>query len=96
MTDDHPHTATDHKETTDDYRGEVLRLGPYRIAVCRDGLQWLFQRQRGVKAGGGAAFDTLGYFCTRKGLEQLHRAHVGPETDILASFPDRIKRGVGK
>ena len=92
MTDDHPHTATDHKETADDYRGEVLRLGPYRIAVCRDGLQWLLQRQRGAKAGGGAAFDTLGYWPTRIGLERLHRAHIGLDTGILVSFPDRIKR----
>ena len=89
-------TVTDHKETADDYRGEILRLGWYRIAVCRDGLQCLFQRQRGLIAGGGALFDKPDHCRTRKGLEMLHRAHIRPETDILAGLPDRIKRGVAK
>jgi len=96
VTDDHTHSTTEHRECADNYLGEALRLGPYRIAVCRDGLQCLFQRQRGAIVGGGAQFDTLGYFRIRDVLERLHRAHIGPETDILASFPDRIKRGVAK
>lgn len=92
MTDDHSHSTTKHRECSDDYLGEALRLGPYRIAVCCDGLQWLFQRQRGAIAGGRAAFDRLGYWPTRIGLERLHRAHIGFDTGIVASFPDRIKR----
>ncbi len=55
-------TATDHKETAVDYRSEILRHGRFRIAVCRDGIQWLFQRQRAAKGGVGAQFDTLGFW----------------------------------
>ena len=96
VTDDHTHSTTEHREGADDYLSEAYRLGPYRIAVCRDGLQCLFQRQRGSIAGGGALFDTPHHCLTRKGLKRLHRAHIRPETDILAGLPDRIKRGVTK
>ncbi len=54
--------GTSHHETDDNYRGEMLRLGRFHIAVCRDGIQWLFQRQRTANAGGGPAFDTLGFW----------------------------------
>ncbi len=37
---------TGHRETADDYRCEVWREGRFRICECRDGIQWLFQRQR--------------------------------------------------
>ena len=53
--------AQDHRETAETYVGELFRLGRYRVAVCRDGMQWLFQRQRPAKAAGGAAWDTVGY-----------------------------------
>ena len=89
-------TPTNHRETADDYRGEVLRLGRFRIAVCKDGIQWLFQRQRGANAGGGAQFDTLGFCRSRDGLMRLHRSHIGPDVTALACFPERFSRGAGK
>ena len=52
---------SDHRETAETYAGELFRLGRYRVAVCRDGIQWLFQRQRPRFPAGGAAWDTLGY-----------------------------------
>jgi len=51
----------DHRETSDAYRGVVLLFDRFRIAECRDGSQWLFQRKRPGFPGGGAAWDTLGY-----------------------------------
>ena len=45
----------DHRETSDAYLGVVLRFGRFRVAECRDGLQWLFQRKRPGFPGGGAA-----------------------------------------
>jgi hypothetical protein len=81
-----------HRETADAYAGELFRLGRYRVAVCRDGIQWLFQRQRPAKSGGGAAWDTLGYCATRKGLMRLHRAHIGPDAPEIAALPEQIER----
>ena len=85
-------TSFDHRETANAYTGELFRLGCYRVAVCRDGIQWLFQRQRPAKSGGGAAWDTLGYCATRQGLMRLHRAHIGPDMSTLLGLPERIPR----
>jgi hypothetical protein len=83
---------TGHRETADDYRGEVWRDGRFRICECRDGIQWLFQRRRPGFSGGGAAWDTLGYCATRTGLARLHRAHIGGEAAALAAFPETFGR----
>lgn len=34
------------RETSDNYRAELFRMGLYRVVVCRHGLQWVFQKQR--------------------------------------------------
>jgi hypothetical protein len=83
---------TGHRETADDYRGEVWREGRFRVCECRDGIQWLFQRQRPGFPGGGAAWDTLGYCRSRKGLMRLHRAHIGGEAAAFAAFPETFMR----
>lgn len=82
----------DHRETAETYVGELFRLGCYRVAVCRDGIQWLFQRQRPRFPAGGAAWDTLGYCASRAGLMRLHRAHIGPDAPEIAVLPAHIER----
>lgn len=83
---------TDTRETAEDYRGVVLDLGRYRVAVCRDGLQWLYQRRRPGFASVGTAWDTLGYCVTRNCLIRLHRSHSGADVSDLAALPERIAR----
>ena len=56
----------DHRETSNHYRGELFRFDRYRVAACRDGIQWLYQRQRPGSPAVGAAWDTLGYCTTRE------------------------------
>jgi hypothetical protein len=84
--------SSDWRETADAYAGEVFRKGRYRVAVCRDGIQWLFQRRRPRESPGGAAWDTLGYCVSRKGLMRLHRAHIGPEAPEILTLPEQIER----
>lgn len=84
--------SDDHRETAETYVDELLRLGRYRMAVCRDGVQWLFQRQRLAKPAGGAAWDTLGYCATRAGLMRLHRADIGSDAPEIAALPAYIER----
>lgn len=84
---------TDHRETADDYRGVVFRAGRFRVALCRDGIQWLFQRQRGANPGVGAPWDTLGYCATREALMRLHRLATGQDAPEIAAFPDRARKG---
>lgn len=88
--------GTDHRETADGYRGVILDLGRYRVAICRDGLQWLYQRRRPGAAGGGTAWDTLGYCVTRAALIRLSRSHSGAEAPEIAALPARFKREGGQ
>lgn len=83
--------GTDRRETANGYRGVILDLGRYRIAVCRDGLQWLYQRRRPGFAGVGAAWDTLGYCTTQKAVIRLHRSHMGADAPALLDLPERFK-----
>lgn len=85
------HEGMDHRETSDHYRGEVFRSGGFRVAVCRDDLQWLFQRKRPTVSPGGAAWDTLGYCCTRNALMRLHREFSGVDAVELSAFPEHFQ-----
>lgn len=79
----------DHRESRENYRGELFRHGRYRVAECKDGLQWLIQRRRPRFLPGGAAWDTLAYCTTRNALLRLHRHFLGleaPELDLLPEF----------
>ena len=86
---------TSHRETAEDYRGELFRHGIYRVAVCRDGIQWLFQRQRPRFPAGGAAWDTLGYCVTKSGLTRLVRTYMGPVVPELDALPEHFSRRCG-
>lgn len=83
--------GTDRRETANGYRGVILTLGQYRVAVCRDGLQWLFQRRRPGFAGEGPAWDSIGYCVTRNALMRLQRSHMGTDAPALLSLPERFK-----
>ena len=85
-----------HRECAENYAGELFRHGRYRVAVCRDGLQWLFQRQRRHCAAVGAAWDTLGYCQTRAALIRLHRSHVATKPAALSALPASFKREGGR
>ena len=84
-----------HRETDEHYRGEVFRHENYRVAECRDGLQWLFQRQRPRFPAGGAAWDTLGYCATKTGLRRLHRLYIGGAAPEIDALPECFPRGCG-
>ena len=88
--------GTDHRESADSYRGELFRFGDYRVAACRDGLQWLYQRQDPAKALAGARWRTLGYCVTRAALERLQRENLQPESREIAALPERFRRERGQ
>lgn len=90
--EDSPLSQTDHRETAENYIGELFRHGIYRVAVCRDGIQWLFQRQRPQFPAGGAAWDTLGYCVSKSGITRLVRAHFGCEIPELDALPEHFQR----
>lgn len=84
--------ACDHRESSDGYRGELHRMGRWRIALCRDGIQYLLQRQRPGKAGVAAAWDSISYCTTRATLSRLWRRETGDAGEILARLPERAPK----
>lgn len=79
-------------KTAETYSGEIFRHGIYRVAVCRDSIQWLFQRQRPQFPAGGAAWDTLGYCVSKSGLIRLVRAHISFDIPELNGLPEHFPR----
>ncbi|MDA8587067.1 hypothetical protein N9L47_12540 [Rhodobacteraceae bacterium] len=85
-------SAVNRQECADDYQGELMRFGRYRVAVCRDGLQWLYQRARGHRACGAARWDAIGYCTTRTALLRLHHRFCGSAAPEIARLPEHFQR----
>nr|WP_321507828.1 hypothetical protein [uncultured Celeribacter sp.] len=91
----HPFTLAQregsNRQTNDDYKRVILQRGRFRVVICRERRQWLFQRRRPNVRAGATAWDTLGYCITRKGLIRLSRQHMGTSWHDLFAFPDHFK-----
>jgi len=85
--------GNDHRESANGYRGVLLDLGRYRVAVCRDDLQWLLQRRRPGFTGVGTAWDTVAFVTTRSALIRLHRSHTGRDASELLTLPEKFRSG---
>jgi hypothetical protein len=70
-----------HRESADDYRGEIVRLGSWRVAECADGLQWLLQRQRGDR------WRSESFCRSRSALIRLWQGATGDDGAALGNLP---------
>ena len=82
-------------ETSDLYMNVVARpLSNLRIAVCRNGIQWLVQVREGER-GGAARWRVCAYVMTRPGLIKALRRFGGlserDATDVLDALPSRLQ-----
>jgi hypothetical protein len=80
-------------ETSDLYMGVVAQpLTNLRIAVCRNGIQWLVQVRDG-ECGGRPRWRVCAYVTTRPGLIKALRRNGGlserDATDVVGSLPSR-------
>ena len=83
----------DHREASVRYRGEVHRVGHWRVVVCKDGIQAVVQRQRGGATGAaGARWEAVGSFATRAALLRLWRQVSGDDGAALLALPEVIRR----
>ncbi|MCI2393120.1 hypothetical protein MN186_01305 [Aliiroseovarius sp. N1F302] len=78
------------RETSDNYRAELFRMGLYRVVVCRHGLQWVLQKQRFKISVLGAAWRNLGYCTTKTALIRLQQAHNAPLHPCMDALPARF------
>lgn len=80
-------------ETSDLYMGVVARpLNNLRIAVCRNGIQWLVQVSEGWRHG-ATRWKTCAYVMTRPGLISAVRRFGGlsecDAADVVDALPSR-------
>ena len=82
----------DHRECAENYHRVIVCNRVFRVAVCRDGIQWLLQRRRRTISPGGAAWDNIGYFTDREALKRFYRAQVDHEATELNALPRYFER----
>ena len=78
----------DHRETSDRYLGEIHRQGQYRVILCKDGIQWIIQRQ---KRGAAARWQALGYCTSREALLRLWATHNDAICPELLALPLTVR-----
>lgn len=79
-----------HCETDESYKNVLKTSGNHRIAVCRLGIQWLFQRRRPRNAGAGDRWDNIGYCVTRAGLRRLQRSENAQLEEYIEALPEKL------
>lgn len=84
----------DRRERSENFSGEILRSDDWRVAVSRDGIQWLLQHRRTTaQEGATAAWDNVSFCQTRAALLRLWRAHTGGDgAGFLEQLPERSTR----
>lgn len=81
-----------HRETDASYRGVIVTYGRYRVALCRDGIQWLFQKRVTKEPCARARWRTLGYFTTRESLMRFQHKSTSQHWPELMALPERFRR----
>lgn len=85
---------TDHRESSDNYRGEIIRDDRWRIVIGSCNWQWVLQRRKDAEGGPGARW--LGcHFCrTRSALTRLWTTFTGQPAGVLDSLlPEHFPKG---
>lgn len=87
---------TSHKERDDDYYRVITKINDrWRVIVCRDGIQWILQKQDG-KRGGKARWTGVSYCTTRSALIRVTAGKCGNlksgSMDCLNALPEKIEQ----
>lgn len=86
----HLRSNRDTREAAENYRGEVFRLGDWRVVVCRHGIQWIIQRRTRNDRPDAGRWEAVGFFLTRAALVRLWQAATGDSGGDLAQLlPER-------
>lgn len=78
----------DHRDTFDNYRGELFRQGDYRIVLCKGDIQWIIQCR---KKGTGARWIAFGHRTTRKASIRLWTAEGCSLWDEFMAQPHKAR-----
>lgn len=88
--------GTNHRESADDYRGEVFRAAGWRVVICRDRIQWIIQKRTRAGGADGGRWEAQHYLTTRESVLRLWRAATGLDgVELMVLLPERFKRMEG-
>ena len=75
------------RESQDDYVNVIYTNGDHRVALCRDGLQWLLQKHSGQH------WKSISFCVTATALAREWRNKVGTATppEIAVALPDAYR-----
>ncbi len=79
-----------HCETDESYRNVLVTSEDHRIAICRHGIQWLFQRRRPRNAGARERWDNIGYCLSQAGLLRLQRSENAQLEKFIEALPEKF------
>ena len=84
-------TETSHREEADNYHTVVFKTETHRVIPCRDGIQWILQRRKGLRHG-QPRWASISYCTTRKALVRVWHAKTGDYNGAvkLGRLPERI------
>ncbi len=82
----------DRRESSDFYDNTTVVEGKLRVVVCKDNIQWIFQRRRHGNPRAERAWESIGYCTRRKSLERLWRRETGYIHEAIFSLPERFQR----
>lgn len=79
-------------EASDNYPGEIIRVGRYRVIVCKNGEQWIVQKQASsAGAQTGRTWKAIGYHLTRKPLTRVWQEKSAmPPPEQLLDLPEKF------
>jgi len=84
----------DHRETNDNYRGELFRYGRFRIITCKDSIQWILQRDfSGPERLRGSQWRAIAYCTTRKALARLWDNQPQSVAADFSALPENFSVG---
>ncbi|MFT5864904.1 MAG: hypothetical protein ACI82I_000634 [Gammaproteobacteria bacterium] len=89
-------SAASHHETAANYARVLLVKGRWRVAVCRDDQQWLFQQRVTTEDCAGARWRNKGFCLTRDSLITLQHRFLGEAWPALETLPVRFVSGTFK
>jgi len=84
-------TNGDRRESSDDFRGEIIRSGRWRVIEGACQWQWVLQRLARAGSPDGGRWEGKHYCRTRNALLRLWTASTGEDGALLvALLPERF------
>jgi hypothetical protein len=88
-------SVASNREEAEDYRAIVARLNErWRVIVCKDGIQWILQRQYGTRDG-KPIWRSKSFCRNREALIRVCRKHAGEIDPKAMAVLEALPRMIG-